>query len=114
MALVRQENLEARILLPAHRATGFIIVVATLPALWPYLLSFLGSRGVVPQRASYLTIYATVLIASTCGGVWFVSQAHPDLNIVGGAFLVSIVQALAFGIVLLIVRSHAERHGAAV
>ena len=113
MALVSQETLEARILLPAHRATGFIIVVATLPALWPYFLSFLGSRGVVPQRAGYLTIYVAVLIVGTCGGVWFVSQAHPDLNTVGGAFLVSVAQALAFGIVLLIIRSHADRHGAA-
>jgi sorbitol-specific phosphotransferase system component IIBC len=62
-----------------------------LPALWPYVVSFMTSRKIVPVRSSYLAIYTVVLAVATAAGVW-VTLTTESLAVV---FFFSVVQAMA-------------------
>jgi hypothetical protein len=112
-ALFGQEDLNARhVLLPS--AGGVVVIAAILPAVWPYIFSFVRSKGVIPARAAYLVLYSTLLIVSTAGGVWLVSLSHAELKAaITIAIGISVLQALVFGFAISIVRDHAGRHGAA-
>ena len=113
LALLSQEDLPSNPDLYMHTFSYWVVGPAVVPALWPFILSYVGSRRLVPSRAAYLAIYSSVLVLSTLAGSWFVLRSSPVLGALSSAFLASVVQAVAFAIAILILRGHADRHGTA-
>ena len=110
--LLTQESWDFRHLVPNSNVVAPgppPIIFAALPALWPYALSLYYSRAIVPRQPLYLPIYATVLVAGTAAGIWFVTRSYGDFNPMAVAFMVSIPQAMVFGGVLSILRRLSDR-----
>jgi hypothetical protein len=102
-ALISQESLTFHFVTGRAGMPGIV-----LPAVWPYLVSFLIARDVAPSRGVYLALYTAVVIFVTIGGVWLVLYQLANSLSLGTVFLISIVQAVICAIAAGLIREHAS------
>jgi hypothetical protein len=94
IALLSRENFGVRFAF-AGGIGSTRVLGSTLPVIWPYIVSLVTSRKVVPSRRAYTAIYASLLLGSTIAGLWVILSV-PDADLFSGVILVSVAQAAAY------------------
>jgi len=104
LALMSQANPFSRFVF-APRMTASAAFLA-LPAVWPYVVSFISSKETVPASHGYLSIYIALLLSVTIAGIWITLHGLGDPLNFGGVLLVSLAQAVVFVVVVGLIRKH--------
>jgi hypothetical protein len=93
-ALLSREPINLSVLMSGARLVGAHGLFFALPAMWPYIASFVISRG-IPGRGAYLAIYGGLLLVSTIMGVWLLLSVS-GASLFGAVLLASLAQTGAF------------------
>lgn len=90
--LLSREDLRLSSIFGGRRIGGANGAVLALPAMWPYLLSLMVSRRVVPQRRSYVAIYSVLLGLGAYASI----QVLLATDSLAGITTISIIEAVGF------------------
>jgi hypothetical protein len=106
IALLNRESPSLPFILTNRRAAGGLWpVLAVLPAIFPFLVSFMLSRDNIPTRKEVTLIFVIVLLGGTAVGVWFMSST----NSITGILTVSLLLAVGFGLIGSALDAYARR-----